>query len=78
MSVSIERPHPQLLKYCDLFASFSDAWNAVEACYIGPPHVEALSRLLGRNTALNAQRDRSLQNLRDMVRAEGLSFAWAI
>ena len=78
MTVSVERAHPQLADHVGNYLQFADAWNAVEACYIGPPHVDALSQLLGRSTVLNVQRDRALQQLRDMVRAEGLSFAWAI
>ena len=78
MTVTVERAHPQLADHVENYLQFADAWNAVEACYIGPPHVDALSQLLGRSTVLNVQRDRALQQLRDMVRAEGLSFAWAI
>ena len=78
MTVTAERAHPQLADHVGNYLQFADAWNALEACYIGPPHVDALSQLLGRSTVLNVQRDRALQQLRDMVRAEGLSFAWAI
>ena len=76
MMATAERPHPQLQKYCALYMRFVDAWNALEACYIGPPHVDEMSQFLGRSVVLNVQRDRALQQLRDMVR--DLSFAWAI
>jgi hypothetical protein len=78
MTASVERPHPQLAKHTEYYLQFADAWNALEACYIGPPHVDEMSQFLGRSVVLNVQRDRALQQLRDMVRAEGLSFAWAI
>ena len=77
-TTSIERAHPQLFALFRHSGNFADAWAAVEACYIGSPEIDATTQLLGRNVWLNVQRDGALRRLREMARAEGLSFAWAI
>ena len=76
MTVDATYVHPQLFAFFRRHANFMDAWDAVEACYIGSPEVDATTRLLGRNVWLNVQRDGALRHLREMAR--NLSFAWAI
>ena len=78
MTVSMEYIHPQLAQYCRHYANFEDVWTALEACYDGSPEIQAFSRLMGRNTVLHVHRDGALQQLREMVREGGYSFAWAI
>ena len=78
VSVETEYVHPQLLKYCQRHATFADAWRALEVCYIGSPEVYAVSLIVGRNAFTNVQRDNSLRRLRELVREDYPSIAWAI
>ena len=78
VTVETESVHPQLYKHCRRHATFADAWRALEACYVGPPELQTISQILGRNVATNVQRDGALQQLRDMVREDYPSSAWAI
>ena len=78
VTVETSQIHPQIFHYCRLHGTFADAWNAVEACYEGSPEIRAVSHLMGRNTWLHVQRDSALRHLRELVREENLSFAWAI
>ena len=75
---SITGPHPELSKYCAMFANLAMAWMNQERCYVGDTQMEEISELTGRNIVSYAERDRMLTRLRQWARERNLSFAWAI